>query len=67
MPRLTAIVTAWVRERPRDEVLAILDKYEALAAAVNDSSDIVADPHFAGRTWVAADPEGVEEVDQTGR
>lgn len=50
---LQEIVIAWVRERPRDEVLAILDKYEVVAAAVNDSSDIVADPHFAGRTLTA--------------
>lgn len=50
---LQEIVTSWVKQRPRDEVLAILDKFEVVAAAVNDSSDIVADPHFAERTLTA--------------
>ncbi|MDQ6523440.1 CaiB/BaiF CoA-transferase family protein [Nocardioides sp. LHD-245] len=50
---LQQIVVEWVGQRPRDEVLAILDKYEVVAAAVNDSSDIVADPHFAQRTLTA--------------
>lgn len=47
---LQAIVIDWVKQRPRDEVLAILDEHEVVAAAVNDSSDIVADPHFRERT-----------------
>lgn len=47
---LQAIVAAWVRERPRDEVLETLEKFEVVAAAVNDSSDVVADRHFAERT-----------------
>ncbi|WP_110207576.1 CaiB/BaiF CoA transferase family protein [Nocardioides daejeonensis] len=47
---LQAIVIDWVKQRPRDEVLNILDEYEVVAAAVNDSSDIVADPHFRERT-----------------
>jgi crotonobetainyl-CoA:carnitine CoA-transferase CaiB-like acyl-CoA transferase len=50
---LQEIVIGWVAQRPRDEVLAILDKFEVVAAAVNDSSDIVADPHFAERTLTA--------------
>lgn len=50
---LQAIVIDWVQQRPRDEVLAILDEHEVVAAAVNDSSDIVADPHFAERTLTA--------------
>ncbi|WP_408898219.1 CaiB/BaiF CoA transferase family protein [Nocardioides sp. R1-1] len=50
---LQEIVVDWVRQRPRDEVLEILDKFEVVAAAVNDSSDIVADPHFAERTLTA--------------
>ncbi|MEV4999702.1 CaiB/BaiF CoA transferase family protein [Nocardioides sp. LML1-1-1.1] len=50
---LQAIVIDWVRQRPRDEVLAILDEHEVVAAAVNDSSDIVADPHFTERTLTA--------------
>lgn len=47
---LQEIVIDWVRQRPRDEVLAILDRFEVVAAAVNDSSDIVKDAHFAERT-----------------
>lgn len=43
-------VVAWVGARPRDEVLAILEEAEVVCSAVNDSSDIVADPHFLERT-----------------
>lgn len=50
---LQEIVTDWVRQRPRDETLKILDEFEVVAAAVNDSSDIVADPHFTERTLTA--------------
>jgi crotonobetainyl-CoA:carnitine CoA-transferase CaiB-like acyl-CoA transferase len=46
------IVSAWVATRPRDEILRILEKHEVVCAAVNDASDIVADPHFAERTLV---------------
>ncbi|MFB8388085.1 CaiB/BaiF CoA transferase family protein [Microbacterium sp. NPDC055910] len=49
---LQEVVRDWVRSRPRDQVLAILEEYEVVAAAVNDSSDIVADPHFLERTLV---------------
>ena len=47
---LQAIVSDWVRSRDRDEVLKILDDHEVVAAAVNDSRDISADPHFLERT-----------------
>ncbi|TWG93630.1 putative acyl-CoA transferases/carnitine dehydratase [Nocardioides sp. J9] len=50
---LQKIVSEWVAERPRDEVLEILEKFEVVAAAVNDSSDVVRDPHFAERTLKA--------------
>ncbi|MEW2354435.1 CoA transferase [Spirillospora sp. NPDC029432] len=49
---LQEIVVGWVRTRPRDEVLAILDEHEVVAAAVNDSRDISRDPHFTERTLV---------------
>jgi crotonobetainyl-CoA:carnitine CoA-transferase CaiB-like acyl-CoA transferase len=49
---LQAIVVAWVRSYPRDEALRILDAHEVVAAAVNDSRDIVQDPHFLERTLV---------------
>lgn len=47
---LQEIVKAWVGSMPRSEVLNILEEYEVVAAAVNDSSDIVQDPHFLERT-----------------
>ncbi|GAA1541028.1 CaiB/BaiF CoA transferase family protein [Nocardioides humi] len=50
---LQEIVIDWVGQRPRAEVLAILDEFEVVAAPVNDSSDIVADPHFTERTLTA--------------
>lgn len=50
---LQQIVIDWVKLRPRDAVLAILDAHEVVAAPVNDSRDIVDDPHFAERTLTA--------------
>lgn len=49
---LQEIVIAWVKSRPRAEILATLDEYEVVAAAVNDAGDIAADPHFVERTLV---------------
>lgn len=49
---LQELVSAWVAERPRAEVLADLDAHEVVAAAVNDARDIVEDPHFRERTLV---------------
>jgi crotonobetainyl-CoA:carnitine CoA-transferase CaiB-like acyl-CoA transferase len=49
---LQALVKGWVGERPRDEVLKILDEYEVVCSQVNDASDIVEDPHFQERTLV---------------
>lgn len=46
------VVSDWVASMSRDEVLAVLDKYEVVSAAVNDGRDIVADPHFRERTLV---------------
>lgn len=46
------VVTEFVASQPRDEVLALFEAYEVVASAVNDSSDIVADPHFRERTLV---------------
>jgi len=50
---LQKLVVEWVGQRSRDEVLDVLDSFEVVAAPVNDSSDIVADPHFTERTLVA--------------
>jgi len=49
---LQQIVADWVKQRTRAEVLAILDKFEVVAAPVNDAADILADPHFTERTLV---------------
>ena len=46
------IVIDWVKSYPRDEALAILDKYEVVAAGVNDAKDVSQDPHFMERTLV---------------
>lgn len=46
-------VRTWVASLPRAEILAILEKYEVVAAAVNDSRDIVIDPHFLERTLMS--------------
>ena len=50
---LQAIVTAWVGTASRADILARLEDYEVVAAAVNDARDITADPHFTERTLVA--------------
>ena len=49
---LQEIVTAWVAERPRAEILDVLDKFEVVCSQVNDASDIVEDEHFLERTLV---------------
>ena len=49
---LQALVKGWVAERPRDEILKVLDEYEVVCSQVNDASDIVEDPHFLERTLV---------------
>ncbi|MBB3665160.1 crotonobetainyl-CoA:carnitine CoA-transferase CaiB-like acyl-CoA transferase [Prauserella sediminis] len=49
---LQALVREWIGARSRDEALAILDEHEVVSAAVNDASDIAADPHFLQRTLV---------------
>jgi crotonobetainyl-CoA:carnitine CoA-transferase CaiB-like acyl-CoA transferase len=46
------VVRDWVGSMPRDEVLRVLDAAHVVAAAVNDASDVVADPHFRERTLV---------------
>jgi crotonobetainyl-CoA:carnitine CoA-transferase CaiB-like acyl-CoA transferase len=49
---LQEMVVGWVAERPRDEILKLLDEYEVVCSQVNDASDIVEDPHFKQRTLV---------------
>jgi len=47
---LQEIVKGWVGSMPRDQVLGVLEEFEVVGAPVNDSSDIVQDPHFLERT-----------------
>ncbi|MGO3326621.1 CaiB/BaiF CoA transferase family protein [Gordonia sp. (in: high G+C Gram-positive bacteria)] len=47
-----AMVIDWCKHAPREEILAILEKFEVVSAAVNDASDVVKDPHFQERTLV---------------
>jgi crotonobetainyl-CoA:carnitine CoA-transferase CaiB-like acyl-CoA transferase len=49
---LQEIVEAWVAAKPRAEILATLDQFEVVAAAVNDAKDVTEDPHFRDRTLV---------------
>ena len=49
---LQALVTGWVAERPRAEILKVLDDHEVVCSQVNDASDIVEDPHYQVRTLV---------------
>ena len=49
---LQALVTGWVAERPRAEILKVLDDFEVVCRQVNDASDIVEDPHYQVRTLV---------------
>jgi crotonobetainyl-CoA:carnitine CoA-transferase CaiB-like acyl-CoA transferase len=57
---IQAHVKEWVGSYPRDEVLKILEEHEVVCSAVNDSSDIVADPHFLERTLVEV--TGIEKL-----
>jgi crotonobetainyl-CoA:carnitine CoA-transferase CaiB-like acyl-CoA transferase len=43
-------VIGWIASMPRAEALAILERHEVVAAAVNDARDISEDPHFLERT-----------------
>lgn len=49
---MQTIVAEWVGSKPRAEILAILEKNDVVAAAVNDARDITEDPHFKERTLV---------------
>ena len=49
---IQAYVHEWVGSLKRDEILKILEEAEVVCSAVNDSSDIVVDPHFLERTLV---------------
>lgn len=50
---LQEIIGEWVSSGTRDKILSVLLRHDVVAAAVNDSSDIVHDPHFLERSLVA--------------
>jgi crotonobetainyl-CoA:carnitine CoA-transferase CaiB-like acyl-CoA transferase len=49
---IQAHVHEWVGRLRREEILNILEEAEVVCSAVNDASDIIADPHFIERTLV---------------
>lgn len=49
---LQKIVIEWVGARPRSEVLTTFEEFQVVGSAVNDSRDVVGDPHFRERTLV---------------
>ena len=64
--QLQDIVTAFVASRPRDEVLGIFEKFEVVAAPINDAGDVVADPHFRERTLMPLLRSGLGDVVMPG-
>jgi crotonobetainyl-CoA:carnitine CoA-transferase CaiB-like acyl-CoA transferase len=56
---LDAIIGGWMRQRDRDEALALLEQAQVAAAPIYDIPEIFADPHFAARETFTAvqDPE----------
>jgi crotonobetainyl-CoA:carnitine CoA-transferase CaiB-like acyl-CoA transferase len=56
---LDAIIGDWMRQRDRDEALALLEQAQVAAAPIYDIPEIFADPHFAARETFTAvqDPE----------
>ncbi|WP_156757469.1 CaiB/BaiF CoA transferase family protein [Actinokineospora pegani] len=63
---LQAHVTSWVGSMTRPEVLAVLERHEVVAAAVNDAKDITEDPHFVERTLVDLHTEALGAVKMPG-
>lgn len=54
---IDAIFAEWIRARPAEKVLAILNDAGAAAAPVYDVSEVFADPHFLARENIAAVPD----------
>ena len=49
---LQELVQNWTASRTREEALTVLERFDVVAAAVNDARDIVSDAHFLSRTLV---------------
>jgi crotonobetainyl-CoA:carnitine CoA-transferase CaiB-like acyl-CoA transferase len=54
---IDAIFTEWIRKRPAEKVLAILNDAGAAAAPVYDVSEVFADLHFLARENIVAVPD----------
>jgi crotonobetainyl-CoA:carnitine CoA-transferase CaiB-like acyl-CoA transferase len=51
---IDAAVAAWIRERPREEVLAAFEAAEAAIAPIYDARDVLADPQLAALDAIAS-------------
>jgi crotonobetainyl-CoA:carnitine CoA-transferase CaiB-like acyl-CoA transferase len=54
---LDELISAWMRQHTRDEVLAHLEAAEVAVAPVYDIPDIFADPHFQARASLVTVPD----------
>ncbi|HEX6778238.1 MAG TPA: CoA transferase [Ktedonobacterales bacterium] len=56
---LDTIIAGWIGERPRAEVIALLEQAEVAVAPINDIPDVFADEHFQARESFTAieDPD----------
>lgn len=52
------LVGAWIRERPRDEVLRAFEQADAAIAPVYDVAELMADPHVCETEMIAEVPDG---------
>jgi formyl-CoA transferase/succinyl-CoA--D-citramalate CoA-transferase len=54
---LDAIIGAWTKDRPRDEIIALMDLHGIPAGPVNDAAAVVSDPHFRARGAIVEVPD----------
>jgi formyl-CoA transferase/succinyl-CoA--D-citramalate CoA-transferase len=54
---LDAIIGAWTKDRPRGEVIALMDRHGIPAGPVNDAAAVVSDPHFCARGAIVEVPD----------
>ncbi|MBB6308598.1 CaiB/BaiF CoA transferase family protein [Xanthobacter tagetidis] len=54
---LDAIIGAWTKDRPRGEVIALMDRHGIPAGPVNDAAAVVSDPHFRARGAIVEVPD----------
>lgn len=54
---LDTIIGAWTKDRPRDEIIALMDRHGIPAGPVNDAAAVVSDPHFRARGAIVEVPD----------